>query len=119
METLHIVIQILIPLGILNVWLSRPSLKTPYRGRNATTLKEEFTAYGLPCWAFYVIGGLKFAAAAMLLIGFILPSLILPAAGLMTGLMLGAVLMHAKVGDPLKRYVPASLMLCMALLLFF
>jgi uncharacterized membrane protein YphA (DoxX/SURF4 family) len=119
MHALQLIIQIIIPLGIFNVWLVRPRLQTPYRGSNATTLKDEFTAYGLPHWAFYVIGGLKLTAAAMLLLGLIVPVLILPAAGLMAGLMLGAVLMHAKVGDPLTRYVPALLMLCMSLVLCF
>ena len=118
-EILSSLVQIIIPLGIFNVWLIRRGRATPYRGGNASSLKDEFTAYGLPVSAFYVIGVLKLSAAAMLLLGFVLPALILPGAALMSALMLGALLMHAEVGDPPKRSVPAALMLCMSMFLIF
>jgi hypothetical protein len=51
------------------------------------------------------------------LLGYVMPVLVQPAAALLALLMLGAVLMHAKVKDPAIRYLPASLMLLMALLL--
>ncbi|CAA6693652.1 MULTISPECIES: DoxX family protein [unclassified Lentimonas] len=116
-EILSSLVQIIIPLGILNVWFIRQGRATAYRGGNASSLKDEFTAYGLPVAAFYVIGALKLSAAAMLLLGFVLPALILPGAALMSALMLGALLMHAKVGDAPKRSVPAALMLCMSVFL--
>lgn len=119
MEILKTVIQIIIPLGILNVWLLRPRLSTSFRGGNASSLKSEFAAYGLPEWMFYTIGTLKLSAAALLLLGFLLPILVLPGAALMAGLMLGAVVMHAKVSDPATRYLPAVAMLVLSLLLIF
>ena len=119
MGTISAIIQIIIPLGILNVWLLRSGRATNYRGGKASTLKDEFTAYGLPDWVFYVVGTLKLSAAAMLLLGFLLPVLVMPGAALMSALMLGALVMHAKVGDPAIRYLPAGLMLLMSLFLLF
>lgn len=119
MEIITNAIQIIIPLGIINVWLLRGNRSTAFRGGDAPNLKEEFAAYGLPEWMFYTVGTLKLSAAAMLLLGFFLPVLVLPGAALMAVLMLGAVAMHAKVGDPPIRYLPASLMLIMSLILVF
>lgn len=117
MDTLQIIFQLIIPLGILNVWFVRPKQQTAYRGGNASTLKEEFAAYGLSEGAFFTIGTLKVGSAILLLLGFLLPILVFPSALLMALLMLGAVLMHAKVRDPAIRYLPASLMLVMSVCL--
>lgn len=119
METVSLLLQIIIPLGIFNVWLLRPKKATAYRGGAATNLKDEFAAYGLPEAAFYIIGTLKLGAAVLLLLGLVLPILVFPGALLMAALMLGAVLMHAKVSDPLVRCVPAALMLVMSLIVAF
>lgn len=119
MEIITNAIQIIIPLGIINVWLLRGRRSTAFRGGDAPNLKAEFSAYGLPEWAYYAVGALKLSAAAMLLIGFFVPELVLPGAALMAALMLGAVVMHAKVGDPAVRYLPAALMLVMSLALVF
>ena len=115
METVRLILQLIIPLGIINVWLIRPARATAYRGGTAKNLKDEFAAYGLPSLAFYLVGGLKLTAAAFLLIGFVLPNLVFPGAALMAVLMFGAVAMHAKVKDPAIRYLPAVLMLVMSL----
>ncbi len=48
MDILRIILQIIVACGLLNVWLIRPQLKTPYRGCDAKNLKDEFIAYGLP-----------------------------------------------------------------------
>ena len=48
-------LQIIVGLGLLNVWLIRAGSATDYRGGEATTLKEEFQAYGLPDGAFYLV----------------------------------------------------------------
>ncbi|HKJ90126.1 MAG TPA: DoxX family protein, partial [Oceanipulchritudo sp.] len=58
-DSISIILQLIIGLGILNVWFLRAGKSTPYRGADAGTLKDEFAAYGLPEWAFYLIGGLK------------------------------------------------------------
>lgn len=119
METFSAIIQIIIPFGILNVWLLRSRRATNYRGGEAATLQGEFTVYGLPKFIFYTVGTLKLSAAAMLLLGFFLPDLVIPGAALMSALMLGALVMHAKTGDPAIRYLPAGLMLFMSLFLLF
>ena len=59
MEYLRIIAQLIIGLGILNVWLLRFNKATAYRAGNAKNMKEEFSAYGLPLWFMWVVGGLK------------------------------------------------------------
>ena len=119
MSTVHLVIQLIIGLGILNVWFLRSKKPTAYRGGEATSLKEEFAAYGLPGWMFVVIGILKVGSALALLAGIFLPELVKPAAGTMAVLMAGAIGMHLKVKDPAKKSIPAAILLTLSLVLFF
>lgn len=112
--TLSSILQVVLALGLLNVWLLRPNKATGYRGGTARNLKEEFAAYGLPDSMFYIVGGLKLAAAAALLAGLWMPKLALAAAVTLIVLMAGAVAMHLKVKDPVKRYIPALAMLAMS-----
>jgi uncharacterized membrane protein YphA (DoxX/SURF4 family) len=117
METLARVLQVIVGLGLLNVWLVRARASTGYRGGSAKTLREEFAAYGLPVAAFYAVGTLKVLAAVTLLAALFLP-LSLPAriaAMVVAGLMVGALVMHAKAGDPISKSMPAALMLAMCL----
>ncbi len=53
------VLQIVLALGLLNVWLLRTGKATAYRGGAAKNLKEEFATYGLPPFMYYLVGGLK------------------------------------------------------------
>ena len=108
------VLQVVIALGLLNVRLVRPGKVTSYRGGNAKNLKEEFAAYGLPDAAFYIVGVLKVLSAVALIAGIWIPSLVLPAAAVVAVLMLGALAMHLKVGDPAIKSLPAFLMLLMS-----
>lgn len=108
------VLQLVVGLGLLNVWLLRARSATGYRGGEATTLKEEFRAYGLPDLAFYVVGALKIAAGVVLVAGLWLDLPVRLAAGVVAALMIGALAMHAKVGDPARRSLPAALMLVMS-----
>lgn len=110
-------LQIIIALGLLNVWLLRAKSPTPYRGKNAGNLKSEFEAYGLPAWMFYLVGVLKIASAFALILGFAYPALILPAAALVATLMLGALAMHIKVKDAWIKSLPALTMLILSLIL--
>lgn len=110
-------LQIIVSLGLLNVWLLRFKKNTEYRGGGSKNLSEEFAAYGLPSWFMYLIGALKIGSAAALLIGLWVPNLVLPAASLVAALMLGALMMHFKVKDPLMKSLPAFLMLVMSLLI--
>lgn len=117
MNSLHVVLQVIVALGLLNVWLLRFNKSTPYRGGSAKNLKEEFKVYGFPDWFLYLIGTLKIGAAIALLLGIWMPALVAPAAGLVVLLMLGAVVMHVKVGDPITKSMPAGVMLMMGLLI--
>ena len=115
MSTLFIALQLAIALGIANVWLVRPAMATPYRGGSATTMKEEFAAYGLSESFMEGIRALKLLLAGALVIGIWVPELVQPAAAGMAALMLGAIAMHIKVKDPLQKSVPALCMLAMSI----
>ncbi len=115
MQTLIYVLQIAAALGLLNVWLLRFNQRTAYRGGSAGSMREEFVTYGLPGWFAYVIGTLKVGSAIALIVGIWMPVLVLPAAGLISVLMLGALSMHIKIHDPLKKMLPALGMLALCL----
>ncbi len=115
MGTVAIVCQVIIALGIFNVWLLRSGKSTSWRGGEAKNMKEEFDVYGLPAWLMTVIGGLKLLLAVLLIAGIWFPFLTRPAALGVAILMLGAVAMHVKVKDPLKKSLPAFTLLVLSL----
>jgi uncharacterized membrane protein YphA (DoxX/SURF4 family) len=110
------VIQVVIALGIYNVWLVRFGKSTDWRGGTARNLKEEFAVYGLPGWFMGVVGFLKLLFATLLIAGIWFPAVTRPAAAGLAVLMLGAVAMHMKVKDPLKRSLPAFTMLVLSVI---
>ena len=112
--TLSTLLQLLVGLGLINVWLVRANRPSPYRGGDAQTLEEEFQVYGLPPWVYKLVGVLKVGSALALIVGMWVPSLVDPAAMLVIFLMLSAIAMHAKVKDPPVKYVPAAVVLMMA-----
>jgi uncharacterized membrane protein YphA (DoxX/SURF4 family) len=113
-QSVLIVLQVIIALGLLNVWCLRANRATGFRGGNAKNIKEEFAVYGLSENFCYLVGFLKISCAILLLLGLWFEQLRLPAALIVSVLMLGAVAMHAKVRDPIKKTVPAALMLIMS-----
>lgn len=115
METLQVICQLIIALGILNVWVLRFNRATPYRGGAAGSMREEFEAYGLPGWSVPVIGGFKIVFALCLVVGIWAPALVRPAALGMAVLMAGALAMHLKVNDPPAKAVPATAVLLLSL----
>ena len=119
MEYVLYLLQLIAGLGILNVWFLRFNKSTEYRGGQASSMKEEFKEYGLPEAAVYIIGSLKITSALGLIIGLFISPIVVPSAMLLALLMLGALGMHVKVSDPLKRSVPALIMLalCTAIIL--
>ena len=112
--TLTTVLQVILALGLFNVWLLRTGKATNYRGGQAKNLKEEFATYGLPPFMYFLVGGLKILCAIALLVGLWVPAAVVPAAGVLAVLMLGALAMHIKVGDPISKSVPAFCMLAMS-----
>lgn len=117
LDGLASILQAIVGLGLLNVWLIRPRSATAFRGGDAKNLKEEFATYGLPSAAFYIVGGLKILAGVLLLVGFAYEPVVVPAAAVVAVLMAGAFAMHMKVGDPASKYVPATLMLIMCIVI--
>ena len=111
MEILKIILQLIVGLGILNVWLLRFNKNTSYRGANAESMKEEFKAYGLPETMIYIVGFIKVALALMLIAGIWIESLVDPAAIGMTVMMRGAIIMHLKIKDTFKQTLPALTLL--------
>lgn len=101
------ILQVIVGLGLLNVWLVRPRSATAYRGGEAQSLKEEFAVYGLPEWTFYLVGGLKIVSGVLLIIGIWVPSLVRLPAAVVAVLMVGALVMHAKAKDPASKFMPA------------
>jgi hypothetical protein len=57
MDLVKVVFQIIIALGIVNVWVLRFGKDTRWRGGEAKTLRDEFKSYGLPIWFMIVVGG--------------------------------------------------------------
>jgi len=109
------IIQVVVALGIYNVWLLRFRKSTSWRGGTAQSLREEFEVYGLPGWFMGVVGLLKLLCATLLIVGIWFPPVTRPAAAGLAVLMLGAVAMHVKVKDPAMRSLPAFTMLVLCL----
>lgn len=109
--------QLIVGLGLLNVWLIRFSKSTEYRGGAAQNMKQEFATYGLPEWFCYVVGGLKVISGITLLIGIFIPGIAVYPAAVVSVLMLGALAMHVKVKDPIKKSIPAACVLALCVLI--
>ena len=118
--TLIMVLQLIIAVGLINVWLLRFKKATDYRGGDATNMKEEFIAYGLPVWLMYFVGAMKISIAIMLIISFWVEELLVYNLVALAVLMIAAVFMHVKVKDPIKKSYPAlSILFMIALIMYF
>ena len=111
--------QLIVGLGLLNVWLIRFNKATEYRGGTAQSMKEEFATYGLPEWFCYVVGGLKIVSGVLFLLGLFVPGIAFYPAAVVSVLMIGALFMHVKVHDPLKKSLPAASVLALCALILF
>lgn len=117
MTLLTQVAQVVVGLGLLNVWLIRFNKSTEYRGGAAQNMKQEFSTYGLPEWFCYVVGGLKIISGITLLVGLVVPGIAVYPAAIVSVLMLGALAMHVKVKDPIKKSIPAACVLALCVLI--
>ncbi len=115
--TLNAALQVIVGLGLLNVWMVRSAKPTAYRGGAAGTLRSEFEAYRLPPAAFYVVGALKVVAGIVLIAGLWWPLPVRAAAAVVAVLMIGAIGMHIRIKDPVAKSVPAALILAMCAVL--
>jgi hypothetical protein len=116
MNKIIILSQLVIALGIYNVWLVRASKPTNYRGGSARTMEEEFHVYGLSTTCMKVVRVFKLLSATLLIGGLWIPALTSIGAVSMAVLMLAAVLMHAKVRDPIRKAIPAASLLVLSLI---
>lgn len=82
-------------------------------------MAEEFAVYGLPAWFMKVVMALKLTCATFLLLGLAFPDLVLIGALGMVVLMVGAVAMHMRVRDDLRKTLPAAGMLFLSLFVAF
>ena len=118
--TLIMILQLIIAIGLINVWLFRFNKATQFRGGGAKNMKEEFMAYGLPLWLMYFVGAMKVAIAVMLIIAFWIEELLIYNLLALAVLMIAAVFMHVKVKDPIKKSYPAlSILFMIALIMYF
>lgn len=108
MSQILIISQLVIALGILNVWLVRAHKPTNYRGGAARNMEEEFHVYGLSTPCMKVVRACKLSFAGLLIVGFWWPTLTLIGALGMALLMAAAVFMHMKVRDPIRKSLPAA-----------
>tara|TARA_B100001996_G_C18530959_1_gene543041 strand:- start:458 stop:826 length:369 start_codon:yes stop_codon:yes gene_type:complete len=115
-----VILQLIISIGLINVWLLRFNKATEYRGGNAKNMIEEFMAYGLPEWSMYLVGFLKVAIAIMLIVSIWIEELLFYNLIVLAALMIAAVFMHVKVKDPIKKSYPAlSILFMIALIMYF
>ena len=119
MKYLKQILMVVVAFVVLNVWLFRFNKATIYRGGEASNMIEEFAVYGLSETIVYVVGALKVLAALGLLAGLFYRKAILPSAALMAALMIGAIVMHLKVGDEAIKFLPAGLMFVLSTSIFF
>ena len=116
MDILKIILQLIIALGIFNVWLLRFNKPSVWRGGQATDMRSEFESYGLTQSAMYIVGGLKCLFATGLIIGIWMPGIAQISAYGIAILMAGAISMHMRINDPPKRSLPAAILLLLSLL---
>jgi hypothetical protein len=112
-----IVLKVIVSLSILNVWLIQPKKNTKWRGGDATTIIEEFKCYGLSKTICYIIGFIKISLAILLLVSIKLEELTLASSLGLAILLLGSILMHLKIQDPLFKSFPAFLFVVMNLII--
>lgn len=115
MTPLAIACQLLIALGIFNVWVLRAGRPTRWRPEGAADMAEEFRRYGFPDWVRPWVGAAKLSLAVLLVVG-IWVSELAAAAGLAMALFMAvAVGAHFKVGDPPVRALPSFTLLALSL----
>jgi hypothetical protein len=108
--------QIFIASAMADVWLIRYNRPGFFRGGSARTMEEEFRVYGLPDWFRNFIRVSKLSAGGLMIAGIWIPLLAVIAGSGLAVLMLGAVAMHFKVGDPLYKALPSTTFLVLSIL---
>ena len=118
-DQLIYIFQIVIALSVLRVWIMNFNKPSRWRGGGAQNMKEEFIAYGLPSWIMYLVGILKVTFSVGLLAGLWFPEVVRFSASGIAVLMFFAILMHAKIKDPLTKSIPAITFMVLSILIVF
>ena len=116
-DQLLTVFQIIIALSVLRVWIINFNKPSRWRGGEAKNMKEEFIAYGLPSWIMYLVGSLKVVFSIGLLAGLWIPEVVVFSASGIAIMMFFAIVMHAKIKDPLSKSIPAITFLVLSVLI--
>ena len=114
-----IALKIIVGISILNVWLLQKNKATKWRGGEAQNIFEEFEVYGFSKQFCYVIGFLKVSFALLLLASIQFQVLAFVGSLGLAILLLGSILMHFKIKDPLYKSFPAFLFFVMNLLIVY
>ena len=114
-EYIIVVLKIIVGVSIINVWLIQPNKPTKWRGVDATTIVEEFSVYGLSKIFYKLVFVVKVGLAILLLLSIKYDFLTLYSSLGLAALLLGSIVMHFKVKDPLMKSFPAILFMIMNL----
>ena len=114
-----IALKIIVGISILNVWLLQKNKATKWRGGEAQNIFEEFEVYGFSQQFCYVIGFLKVSLALLLIASIQFNGLTLIGSLGLAILLLGSILMHFIIKDPLYKSFPAFLFFVMNLLIVY
>jgi hypothetical protein len=114
-EYIIVVLKIIVGVSIINVWLIQPNKPTNWRGGDATTIVEEFSVYGLSKIFYKLVFVVKVGLAILLLLSIKYDFLTLYSSVGLAALLLGSIVMHFKVKDPLMKSFPAILFMIMNL----
>lgn len=107
-DWLVVSLQLLVAFAMLDVWLIRYNSPGFSRGGDAKTMAEEFRVYGLPDWFRNLIRVLKLAAGGMMVLGIWWPECALISGSSLSIMMIGAMVMHFKVRDPIYKVLPSA-----------
>ena len=100
---------------MLNVWLLRSNRPTQWRGAGSASLKEEFEAYGLSIGIMKTVGTVKILLSLLIIASLFYKPLENISVTGMAVMMLGAIAMHIKIKDHIKRSFPALFFLILSL----
>jgi hypothetical protein len=116
-DYIDLIIKTIILISILNVWLVKYDKPSRWRGGGADSLQQEFYKYGLSKTMFYIVGFIKIALAIILFVSaFFMSDLLEPIGAYgMAIMMLGAIIMHVRISDPISRNLPAFIFLILSL----
>lgn len=119
MDYFKIALQLIVAISLIYVWLIQQNKPTRWRGGNAKSLTEEFKVYGLPEWLFFTVGFLKVGLSVLLIMAIWFPALIQPVSISIAVLLLGSIIMHLKIKDPIVKSYPALLFLALCMVIAF